>query len=124
MLAGPLLGSLQDAILATFSRDELRLLLRNRLDASFDAIVSETSLTVQAYELLAWADRQDRVEELLSALLIARPNNAELQAVAAVFRSGFTGASGPDRGPRRRSNVPLQRPPRVQRFTGRQAKLA
>lgn len=125
ILVGPLLERLQNAILAAFNRDELRLLLRYRLNVDFEAIVPDGNLAVQVHDLLLWANRHNRVDDLVFALLAERPNNAELQATAAAFRADKpASAEGSPNPSSYRGHMSLQRPPRTQRFTGRQAELA
>lgn len=125
-LTGSLLERTQQAIVAAFGRAELEQFVRIHLDVNFEAIVRDHNLRVQAYELLLWAGRHGRERELLDKLLLERPKNADLAAVATALAAGqplippgVQVADLPGRGP-----VPLQKPLRAQHFTGRDLELA
>jgi tetratricopeptide (TPR) repeat protein len=125
-LNGSLLERTQRAIVAVFDREELRRFVRFELDEKFEVIVRDDNLRVQAYELLLWAGRHGREQELLDKLLAERRNETDFAAIAEALRMGellvppgSLYASLPTYG-----RVPLQKPLRVQNFTGRDLELA
>jgi hypothetical protein len=72
---------LQRALISGFTDDELRNLVRLDLDESLDAIVSSGSLSKVAFDLIWWAERQGRTEELIKAVIAANPQNQEIAAL-------------------------------------------
>ena len=131
-----------NAILSSFSRDELRQAVQFALGLPLDAITADKPLGTQIFDLLLWAARMDRALDLLQALLARRPHNAELAAAAAALRRtppmdpvtpvgsaptqqvvpGPLSAGYPlPAAPR---GVPLHKPLRAEPFIGRAAELA
>lgn len=118
-LAGPLLERTQTAVLAAFDYSELRQFVHIQLGQNFEVITLAPDLGTRVFELLLWAGRHNREQELLDKLAAARPANAEIALLAAALRSGE-----PLPTPRRTGPVPLQKPPRAAHFTGREGELA
>jgi hypothetical protein len=77
------LQKLQAAILSGFSGPDLEQLVRFEMDERLDALVSAGPLRDVAFNLIEWAERVGRVDDLVRALGRARPNNREVQAVVA-----------------------------------------
>ena len=125
-LTGSLLECTHQALVDTFRRQELEQFVHIQLNEKLEAIARDDNLSVQAYELLLWATRHGREQELLERLAAERPNNADFAAVAEACapasrscRPTISTPRLPGRGP-----VPLHKPMRVQHFTGREQDLA
>lgn len=76
------LVEIRNALLSSFERAELKLLLAERLDLQWDALTPDASLTVQVGELVTLADRQGWLDRLVAAALAANPDGPGLQSVA------------------------------------------
>lgn len=72
----------QSALLGGFDRDDLRLMVRLQLDEDLDTITSNDELDVLVFNLLTWAEREDRLSDLIQGALAANPGNRELQHLA------------------------------------------
>ena len=75
-----------NAILSSFSRDELRQAVQFVLGLPLEAITADKPLGTQVFDLLLWAARMNRALDLLQALLARRPHNSELAAAAETLR--------------------------------------
>jgi len=75
------LDRLHGALLAAFSRDDLRQLVALCLDADFDHIAAEKGFSDQVFEFVQWAVRRDRIEDLVVCAQEARPSDTELAAL-------------------------------------------
>ena len=75
-----------NAILSSFSRDELRQAVQFALGLPLDAITADKPLGTQVFDLLLWAARMDRALDLLQALHARRPHSSELAAAAETLR--------------------------------------
>lgn len=82
-LSASQLNRLHQALVAAFSRDELRQLVALRLEADFSHLTGEKGYADQVFELVQWARRQDRIGELLKCAHEERPRN---EALAALYR--------------------------------------
>ena len=71
-----------NAILSSFSRDELRQSVQFALGLPLDAITADKALESQVFDLLLWTARTGRSLDLISCLLASRPQNRELAAAA------------------------------------------
>ena len=83
-LTGPQHRQLQEAMLAAFDDIGLRLLVRQELDASLDAVAGGRNTTEVVTNLIAWAEREGRIVDLIGGALRQNPANAGLQALADV----------------------------------------
>jgi len=119
-LTGSLLERIQQAILDAFDYDDLRQFVKHRLDENFENITLPANLKVAVFELLLWAERQGREQELLDKLVVARPAKAEFAVLAAALRTGQPLPAHP----RHAGPFPLQKPLRIQHFIGRELELA
>jgi hypothetical protein len=66
-----------------FSADDLDLLTRLELNERLGNIVAPSTLPEIAIDLIDWADKHGRLEDLVRAIRQARPENKELQDIAA-----------------------------------------
>ena len=80
-LTGPQIDRIHSVLLAAFSRDELRHVVRVCLDADFDALVPDKAFAAQVSELVRWADRKNRTFDLVRCAYEHNQGNAELRAL-------------------------------------------
>lgn len=81
-LTGPQRSRIVDALLAAYSRDELRKMVTARMNVDFVRHVSaEKAYEAQVFEFVEWADRQGRALELLEFAASERKQNTGLQAL-------------------------------------------
>jgi hypothetical protein len=73
---------LHQALVDAFNEAELRRLVRFRLKENLDQITTNADFTERTFELIEWAMRQARVEELFHSALALNPKNAKLLALA------------------------------------------
>ena len=78
---------IQQALLAAFDEARLRQMARFELDTDLDQIAGGKDLTERAYNLVLWADRQDRILDLVDGAARQIPANGDLQALAAEART-------------------------------------
>ena len=84
-LTGQQIGLLHDILLDSFDEGELRLLVRIELDKNLDAIAGGSNLSEIIFNLIEWAERNDRTGDLIRAAAKKREGNValhELQQVA------------------------------------------
>ncbi|HJQ39517.1 MAG TPA: effector-associated domain EAD1-containing protein, partial [Thermoanaerobaculia bacterium] len=82
-LTGRELRELRIAILESFSRNELEMLLYDALDLSLGNITSDaSSLEKVVFDVLQYAQQRDRIPELLAAMVAARPHMPRLTDLA------------------------------------------
>src|SRR5690606_24263872 len=74
-LSGEQYGLLQQALLNAFSLDELRMIVRIELGENLDAIAGTGSLAAITGELISWAERTDRLADLVQGAITAREGN-------------------------------------------------
>ncbi|MCB0042498.1 MAG: hypothetical protein KDE23_22585, partial [Caldilinea sp.] len=85
-LPGPLYATLAAALRDAFDGAELRDLVRTGLDVNLAEVApTEKNLTEQVNELLSWAERAERVPELLACARAERPHSRTLQAAIAQY---------------------------------------
>lgn len=82
-LNGAQMGMLRDALLGAFSQSELRELLLLHMDVKLEDEVKASPYRDVALELIEWAGRRGRLDELIWVAAEERPSSADLQ----VFRS-------------------------------------
>jgi hypothetical protein len=76
------LAQVHQVLLRNFDRDELRMLLRLQLDEDLDAIAGDDDLTTVVFNLVTWANRTDRVDDLVAGAVAANPTSADVGALA------------------------------------------
>ena len=82
-LTGPQHAQLQSALLAAFDEAGLRILVRQELDTDLDAVAGGKNKTEVVLNLIAWAEREGRVDELIAGAVKQNSTNPDLQALAA-----------------------------------------
>jgi len=68
-------------LLAAFDEATLRSMVRIQLDADLDAVAGGKNLAERVYSLVAWADREGRVLEIIDGAVAQNPGNTALQAL-------------------------------------------
>ena len=86
-LPGKLRSELADALLDAFDGASLRRFVHTSLEERLETIVGQGNLQDQVYELLAWAERQERVEELMTGAAEEVSGNTLVQAALVSLRS-------------------------------------
>lgn len=81
-LAGDEFRSLHSALLGAFDRPMLAYMVKAYLDVNLDQIVSDGSLNQIVSELISWAERNDRVPQLIAGARDANPDNGDLKRLA------------------------------------------
>jgi len=81
-LTGEQFGRLQRALLESFSENGLRILTRIELEIAYDAIVGHGDLTFQIFSLISWAERNDRIVDLIRGARSQNPGNQRLREFA------------------------------------------
>lgn len=84
-LKGDIFKQLRDALLDAFPDHGLRSMVRMELEEDLQQIVAPGNLTNQVEELLLWAERNDRVADLIAGARAANPTNKKLQAAEAAI---------------------------------------
>lgn len=98
---------IQQALLHAFDRDGLRMLLRLQLNEDLDAVAGDDNLNTVVFNLVAWAEREGRVGELIAGAAAANPGNAQIQQLVHDSQ-GWAAAAAPRVVP---ATAPLSAPP-------------
>jgi hypothetical protein len=85
-LDGDLIGALQVALLDSFTLDTMRQMTRIYLDVPLEEIAGGSDFSGITFNLIAWAERNGRLPDLLNGATAAVPNNARLKDCAALLR--------------------------------------
>lgn len=80
-LTGTQVSRLQSALLDAFSFAELTQLARTCLEINLEIASTDSSLGGTAFKLIEWAQRHDRVRDLIRCAATARPGNDVLRAL-------------------------------------------
>ena len=80
--AGADLNRLTKAVTDAYTRDELRRALRVGMEQDFDVLVADRAFGHQVFELVQWADRQGRLEALVTCV---HENNHGNKALAVLY---------------------------------------
>src|SRR5262245_39475259 len=81
-ITGPQSKQLQSALLAAYNRDELRRVVKIGIEMDFDAVAPDKGLEAQVDALVAFADRQGRISDLIAEALRQNSTSPDLQALA------------------------------------------
>jgi len=80
MLTGAQVNRITDALLAAYTRDELHRMVRAGMDVDFTHHAApDKPYDAQVFDFVEWADRQERVAELIACAYNANYRNAALQ---------------------------------------------
>jgi hypothetical protein len=77
--------ALQNALLAAFNRETLQRMLRTKMDIRLDHIAGNGPFTDAVCDVIDWAEREGRVEQLVREASAFVPGNEQLQRFASEF---------------------------------------
>lgn len=86
-LSGSQMAQLQVALEAAFDKSELTQMLKVELGENLDSIAGSGTLTTIVFNLIQWAERHERVGDLLRGAQAQRPGNSVLAGLAEEFSS-------------------------------------
>ncbi len=87
-LTGKQIGDLVDALLGAYpSRDDLRIMVRIELDETLEAIADGANQRVVTFNLVTWAVRSGRIDDLLAGARRGNPGNRALAALVAAWQA-------------------------------------
>ena len=78
-LRGPEIAELQTALLSAFKRSSLVVMVRTQLNADLDTIAGGDTFDIVVFELIAWAEKHGRTEDLIQGAYACNPQNPQLQ---------------------------------------------
>ena len=81
-LNGDQIEEFRDALIAAFSKDELKMMTHIELDVYFDTVVGDGTLRTQVYQLILWAERNGRTVDLIRGARSQVPGNQQLREFA------------------------------------------
>jgi formylglycine-generating enzyme required for sulfatase activity len=85
--SGRQIGELQDALLDAFpARDDLRMMVRIELDERLEAIADGSNQRVAIFNLVSWAERTGRIDDLVQGAYRQNQGNPALQKLMASWR--------------------------------------
>ena len=70
---------LQEAILKAYQKEELEMLLRQKMEIQFEAIASGSRYDIQVFKLIEYFYSRDNLEDFIKKLAEDRPNNTIFQ---------------------------------------------
>jgi hypothetical protein len=76
---------LLNSLLAAFNLQSLRRMLRTKLDVRLDHIAGNGPFTDAVHDVIDWAEREGRVEQLVREASAFVPKNEQLQRFAREF---------------------------------------
>jgi hypothetical protein len=74
---------LREAILETFDRDELALMVSDRLDTRLNVIVGSGRFDKEVFDLIEWAGKRAKLDQLIGGVTAERPDLATTLAFSA-----------------------------------------
>lgn len=81
-LSGKQIGAFIDALLDAYpTRDTLRIMVRIELEESLDAITDGANQRVVVFNLITWAERSGRLDDLVAGAVKQNPGNPALRAL-------------------------------------------
>ena len=93
-LTGKQVQEIREALLDAYgSVDALRIMVRIELDETLEAIAGGENLRVLVFNLITWAERTGRVDDLIQGATRHNPGNPALQQLVQAWRSATP--SGP-----------------------------
>jgi hypothetical protein len=96
-LSGKQIGEIQEALLDAFpARDDLRMMVRIELDEKLEAIADGSNQRVVIFNLISWAERTGRIDDLVQGALRQNQGNLALQKLMASWRAAAPPAAGHD----------------------------
>lgn len=93
-LSGRQIGEIQEALLDAFpARDDLRMLVRIELDEKLEAIADGSNQRVVIFNLVSWAERTGRIDDLVQGAFRQNQGNPALQKLMASWRPAAASAA-------------------------------
>ncbi len=92
----------QHALYSSFNRDELRMLVHSAFGQDLDAVSQDRDLSLQVFDVIIWAEKQDKVPDLLAAACALRPDSLlfqQLQRASGAWQEQPGGDVPPDSNP-------------------------
>lgn len=93
-LTGQQFKSFQDALLEAYDQASLQQVVRIGLDEKLDTIAGGANLKELTFNLIQWAERTGRVDDLLAATLKENPSSPALRGFAEGYRPNAGSGSG------------------------------
>lgn len=81
MMPGVTFEEVRNQIIDAYEQDELKMLLRERMNVRLDRVIAPGTFDYQVFQLLGWAERMGREVELIRVAARARPEHQGMQAV-------------------------------------------
>lgn len=89
-LTGKQVQQICDALLDGYStKDELRMLVRVKLNQNLETIVGGDNMRVIVFNLVAWAEQTDRVDDLIQGACDLNPGNTALHQLGQEWRAAL-----------------------------------
>jgi hypothetical protein len=93
-LRGAQILQFQEALLSAYDGPGLAQMVRIRLDEDLAAVAGGGNLSEVAFNLILWAERTGRTEELVVGASASNPQNALLKTFVALYLGGAGGQAG------------------------------
>ncbi len=93
-LRGAQILQFQEALLSAYDGPGLAQMVRIRLDEDLAAVAGGGNLSEVVFNLILWAERTGRTEELVVGASASNPQNALLKAFAAQYLANVGGQAG------------------------------
>jgi formylglycine-generating enzyme required for sulfatase activity len=93
-LTGNDLAHLHTAVVAAFTRDELRRLLKVELDTNLEAITPDKGFAAQVFDVLLWLERHERLLAFAAGARAANPTNEALAIACAAVQAALAPGQG------------------------------
>jgi hypothetical protein len=95
-LRGAQILQFQEALLGAYDGPALAQMVRIRLDEDLPAIAGGTNLREVVFNLILWAERTSRTEELVVGASASNPQNAQLKEFTAQYLGSGAGQARAD----------------------------
>jgi hypothetical protein len=95
-LRGAQILQFQEALLSAYDGPSLAQLVRIRLDEDLPAIAGGANLGEVVFNLILWAERTGRTQELVVGALASNPQNTQLKEFTAQYLGSAASQSQPD----------------------------
>ncbi|MBK8045957.1 MAG: toll/interleukin-1 receptor domain-containing protein [Anaerolineales bacterium] len=95
-LTGKHLKRIQLAIMDGYSQESLRRMVRIQMDVNLQHVAGGANFADVVWNLIEWAEAQNRLQELIDGAYAENPNNAELKALHAEAQGWFAPPPKPE----------------------------
>ena len=90
---------LRETILETFSREEFDILLSDEFDTRLSSVAGSGTLVAQVFEVINWAQREAKIDPLISAVIDRRPHTGRSLIFAAPAAAPVVAGAQPQARP-------------------------